>query len=81
VPTNYLLCGVCYSGKTTLVGKLRERFKFPHVNLDALKAGRGYRGVGDGAVPKPVWREIFREADALLQREFAGGRSLINESA
>ena len=80
-PTNYLLVGLPYSGKSTLSAELKNRLGFEHINIDQLKFNRGYTEVGDDDVPDAVWDEIFQEADELLVKYLKEWKSVANEYA
>jgi len=73
--TLYLLCGLAFSGKSTLAAALRRRLGCALVSLDDLNARRGLHG-GLG-IPGEEWarthREALREVEAALQ----AGRSVI----
>ena len=80
-PLQYLLVGFPYSGKTTLAKELCKRLGFFHINIDELKAQRGYENVGDDLVPDFAWKEIFQEADRLLLKYLSEGKTVVNEYA
>ena len=80
-PIQYLLVGLPYSGKTTLVDELVKRLGFAHINIDELKFAKGFKDVSDDDVPDNVWDEIFKEADGLIVKFLNEGKNLINEYA
>jgi predicted kinase len=45
--TLYLMCGLSFSGKTTLARKIVERLQCAYISLDDINAERGLWG-GDG---------------------------------
>lgn len=80
-PTQYLLVGYPYSGKSTLASELVKRLGFASINIDQLKFKQGYKDVGDDDVPDEVWDEIFEEADKLIAKHLNEGKNLANEYA
>lgn len=80
-PTQYLLVGFPYSGKSTLAKELQKRLGFAHINIDQLKFDRGYASAGDDDVPDNVWDEIFSEADKLIVQYLQEGKNVANEYA
>ncbi len=80
-PTQYLLVGFPYSGKTTLAKELESKLGFARINIDDLKFTKGYRDVGDDDVPDEVWEEIFKEADRLIVKYLSKGKNIANEYA
>jgi len=72
----FVLCGLPFSGKSTLARAIATRFGPTHLELDAIVAERG--PIGDGLpVPRESWiaayREAYRRMDALL----AQGHSVV----
>ncbi len=80
-PTQYLLVGFPYSGKTTLAKELVKEFNFVHINLDQLKWNLGYTDVGDDGVPDEAWKKIFNKADELVVKYLKEGKNVVNEYA
>lgn len=80
-PTQYLLVGFPYSGKSTLASELKNKLGFEHINIDQLKFDKGYTDVGDDDVPDLAWNEIFDKADALIVKNLKAGKNVANEYA
>jgi predicted kinase len=80
-PTQFLLVGFPYSGKTTLAKKLESRLGFVHINIDKLKSDMGYSKVGDDDVPDKIWQIIFSKADKRLVKYLKEGKNVANEYA
>lgn len=80
-PVQYILCGLPFSGKTTLSKELQKKLGFTHINLDELKAKRGLSEVSDDDVSAEEWESIFAEADKMLVRFLLQGKSVVNETA
>jgi predicted kinase len=73
--TLYLLCGLAFSGKSTLAAALRRRLGCALVSLDDLNARRGLHG-GQG-IPEEEWARTHREALAEVEAALQAGRSVI----
>lgn len=80
-PTQYILCGIPFSGKTTLGKALEKHLGFVHINLDDIKKEKGCGDISDDDVPDKVWKQIFGEADRRLIKALKGGKSVANETA
>ncbi len=80
-PTQYILVGLPYSGKTTLAKELVERLGFAHINIDKIKFDKGYSDIGDDDVPDLAWNAIFSEADRLIVKHLGKGKNVANEYA
>lgn len=73
--TLYLLCGLAFSGKSTLAAALRRRLGCALVGLDELNARRGLHG-GQG-IPGEEWARTHREALGEVEAALQAGRSVI----
>jgi predicted kinase len=62
--TLYLMCGLSFSGKTTLARKIVERLQCTYISLDNINAERGLWG-GDG-VPIEEWERTHALARERL---------------
>jgi predicted kinase len=75
----YLLCGLSFSGKSTLGGLLAARTGAGLVSLDAINSRRGLRG-GTGT-PDEEWLATHRLALAQLERLCrAGGPVVVDDT-
>jgi predicted kinase len=54
----YLLCGMPFSGKTTLLPLLCEYLNCPYISLDDINKQRGLNG-GDG-ISVQEWRKLLK---------------------
>jgi predicted kinase len=73
--TLYLMCGLAFSGKSTLAGAIAARAGATIVSLDAINAARGLRG-GLG-IPEEEWAWTHRQALELTRSALARGRSVV----
>lgn len=71
----YLLCGLAFSGKTTLAAALSRHLGAAVVSLDAINASRGLQG-GMG-IPAEEWSRSHGEALRQVGDLLAAGRSVI----
>jgi predicted kinase len=60
----YLMCGLSFSGKTTLARKIVERLRCAYISLDDINAERGLWG-GDG-IPIEEWERTHAVARERL---------------
>ena len=74
-PRLVLLCGLSFSGKSTLARRLAERFGAAVVSLDEINARRGLSG-GDG-LPVPEWAATHRLALGAVEAALAAGSPLV----
>ena len=71
----YLLCGLAFSGKTTLAAALARHLGAAVVSLDEINASRGLHG-GTG-IPVEEWARAHEEALGQVGDLLAAGRSVI----
>lgn len=71
----YLLCGLAFSGKTTLAAALARHLGAAVVSLDEINALRGLHG-GEG-IPVEEWARSHREALQQVGDLLAAGRSVV----
>jgi len=71
----YLLCGLAFSGKTTLASTLACRLPAAVVSLDAINAARGLDG-GAG-IPDAEWARTYQEAMVQVEKALQAGNSVI----
>jgi len=62
--TLYLLCGMPFSGKTTLAKSVSEHLHCPYISLDEINEQRGMKG-GDG-IPVEEWEKTHSIAINVL---------------
>src|SRR6266542_309656 len=73
--TVYILCGLPFSGKTTLARALAKQRGFIHMDVDALARQLGEQP-GEG-ISDERWGQIFREAHLQLTNLLLTGHSVI----
>jgi predicted kinase len=73
--TIYLMCGLAFSGKTTLAAAIAGLVGAAIVSLDAINSERGLEG-GAG-IPEAEWARSHRQALETTESELAGGRSVV----
>ena len=72
----YLMCGLAFSGKTTLARAIAERLSLVCVSLDGINAERGLPPGGEG-LPAEQWERSHAVAEARLDAAFASGRGAV----
>jgi predicted kinase len=73
--TLYLLCGLAFSGKSTLAAAISRHTGAVVVSLDEINARRGlYGGVG---IPDEEWSRTHAEALGLVETALRAGRSVV----
>jgi predicted kinase len=73
--TLYLMCGLAFSGKSTLARAVAARAGAVIVSLDAINRSRGLEG-GLG-IPDEEWARTHRRALEMTESALAEGRSVV----
>lgn len=72
----FLLCGLAFSGKTTLARAIARRLSFAYVGLDEINAERGLPPGGEG-LPAEEWERSHAFAETRLTAAFASGHGAV----
>ncbi len=78
-PTLYILCGLPFSGKTTLARQLADKLHLYHIEVDAIKRERGI-GLEGQRTSESEWEAIFAEADRRLIATLERGRTVLYDA-
>ena len=74
-PAVIALSGLPFAGKSTLAGSLAAELSATLIEVDRLIPEREM--VPPGPVPDQLWLAAYRQAEALVRMELAGGRRVI----
>ena len=77
-PALYLLCGLPFSGKSTLAAELSSRLPAALVSLDAINAERGLDG-GQG-IAEEEWARTHEIARGRTAALLDGGHSVVDDT-
>lgn len=61
-PILYIMCGLPFSGKTTLAQALTRQLGFPIVGIDNIREERGFSWEDNAKVTAEDWKSIFNES-------------------
>lgn len=73
--TLFVLCGLPFSGKSTIARVLVERFGVIALDVDALARERGYRP--EKGIEPERWGRLFAEAHQLVRERLGQRRSVV----
>ncbi|GGK19843.1 ATP-binding protein [Salinarimonas ramus] len=74
-PIAYAMCGLAFSGKSTLARRLAETFSIALISLDAINDERGFDG--GNVVDDDEWERTSHIAMERLDGHLSAGRSAI----
>jgi predicted kinase len=75
-PRLLLLCGLAFSGKTTLARAIARSLALPCVSLDEINTERGLRPGGEG-LPAEAWERSHTVAENRLAAAFTTGHGAV----
>ena len=76
----YILCGIPFSGKTTLASELVKRFGFIRIDLDEIKFELFGADKKDGDMDKRDWNYVYEEMYKRIDTELKAGKTVIHDT-
>jgi predicted kinase len=80
-PVLFVLCGVPFSGKSTLARAMSERLGIEHIEIDQVHEARGFIPGTDRTVTDDDWRAAFQRSFRRLHAVLAAGDSAVWDTA
>lgn len=79
-PVLYILCGLPYSGKTTIAKRLVKKFGWDYVSIDVIRERLGFTWEENDKVTSDDWNGIFDTAYTDMLKRLQNGKSVIFDS-
>jgi predicted kinase len=76
----YILCGIPFSGKTTLANKIAEKLGFIKIDLDEVKFELYGREITDGKISPAGWDKIYQEMYGRIHHNLDDGNTVIHDT-
>lgn len=76
----YILCGIPFSGKTTLAKRMVEKFGFTRIDLDEVKFDLFGSSITDSEIAKSGWDRVYQEMYKEIGDSLKQGRTVINDT-
>ena len=80
IPKLVIICGLSFSGKSTLGKVLAKRFDYAEVDVDETKLRLYGSRVEDPDLSQAQWDNIYAETDREMERYVRSGRSVLDAS-
>src|SRR5258708_7804853 len=80
-PILYIMCGLPFSGKTTLAQELSKRFGIAIVGIDNIREERGFSWLENEKVTAEDWKSIFDESYKRTLAHLEEHKSVLYDSA
>src|SRR5579885_1361894 len=75
----YILCGLAFSGKTTLAKVLDQRLGLSRVSIDEINTARGV-GLRNAWITPEDWDLTYAESYRQLEEHLRAGRSVLSDA-
>jgi predicted kinase len=79
MPRIYILCGLAFSGKTTLAKTLVQRLGLARVSIDEINSARGV-GLDNAWISPENWDLTYAESYRQLDEYLRAGRSVLYDA-
>jgi predicted kinase len=76
----YILCGIPFSGKTTLSKELEKTLGFKRVDLDEVKFELFGSDVKDSGINQEGWDKIYQEMYKLIEESLVKGQTVLHDT-
>jgi len=76
----YILCGIPFSGKSTLAKKMEDKLNTLSIDLDAIKFEFFGSDATDAQIGKEGWNRIYQEMYQRIKDALASGRSVVHDT-
>src|SRR5687768_7878376 len=78
-PRLFILCGLPFTGKSTLARNLAARIGAEHVEIDQINTERGV-GLDDAVIGVADWDVTYTVSFQLVERHLVAGHSVIYDA-
>jgi predicted kinase len=79
-PQFVIICGLSFSGKSTLGKAISERFGYEEVDVDLTKINLYGPTLNDETLNPEDWVRIYYETDQLIENLLKSGKSVVDAS-
>ncbi len=78
VPAVYIMCGIPFSGKSTLADRLSVQCGWTHVHVDDIK--RKLIDPDDGDITEEQWLKVFAESHVRVADSLKRGQTVVHDA-
>lgn len=79
-PTLYLMCGISFSGKTTISKLISQKKGFIRIDLDEVKVELTGPGLPDEQITQTQWDQIYQSMYRKIKTALTSGRSVVQDA-
>src|SRR5258708_1710604 len=78
--TLIVICGLSFSGKSTLASAITARFGYGEIDVDTVGATLYGLDIHDERLKELDWDRVYEEADEIIERRLKSGATVIDAS-
>ncbi|HPJ16651.1 MAG TPA: ATP-binding protein [Candidatus Woesebacteria bacterium] len=76
----YILCGIPFSGKTTLAKRLAEKLGFTRIDLDEVKFELFNPNILDVEIDQSGWDRVYQEMYLRIKQVLENGETVVHDT-
>jgi len=76
----YILCGIPFSGKTTLARRMVNKFGFTRIDLDEVKFNLFGSSITDSEIDKSGWDRVYQVMYKEIEDSLKLGKTVIHDT-
>lgn len=76
----YILCGIPFSGKTTLAKRLVEKLGYTRIDLDEVKFDIFNPQILDSQIDQSGWDQIYQEMYRRIKQSLTNGKTVVHDT-
>jgi len=76
----YILCGIPFSGKTTLAKKIVEKIGFSRIDLDEVKFSLFGKDITDSQIDQSGWDSVYQEMYRQIKQALSNGETVVHDT-
>jgi predicted kinase len=76
----FIICGISFSGKSTLGKKITQRFGYAEVDVDEMKCDLYGPNIQDEDLSHTDWIRVYAETDKRIEHYLQTGKTVIDAS-
>ncbi len=76
----YILCGIPFSGKTTLAKRMAEKLSFFRIDLDEVKFDLFGPNILDTQIDQSGWDKVYTEMYRRIKQSLIAGKTVVHDT-
>ncbi len=76
----YILCGIPFSGKSTLAKRIVEKLGYTRIDLDEVKFEMFGKDIIDSQIDQSGWDKIYQEMYQRIRNKLSNGNTVVHDT-